>query len=68
MKLRTVFLAIAMFAAPCAAFAQQTFVGVRLKEIARAEGVQDNALIGYAARSAFRDRATRRATAPRCNR
>ncbi|MET4674928.1 MULTISPECIES: flagellar basal body P-ring protein FlgI [unclassified Luteibacter] len=27
--------------------AQQTFVGVRLKEIARAEGVQDNALIGY---------------------
>lgn len=25
----------------------QTFVGVRLKEIARAEGVQDNALIGY---------------------
>jgi len=28
-------------------FAQQTFVGVRLKEIARAEGVQDNALIGY---------------------
>lgn len=30
-----------------AALAQQTFVGVRLKEIARAEGVQDNALIGY---------------------
>ena len=29
------------------ACAQQTFVGVRLKEIARAEGVQDNALIGY---------------------
>lgn len=29
------------------AWAQQTFVGVRLKEIARAEGVQDNALIGY---------------------
>lgn len=29
------------------ATAQQTFVGVRLKEIARAEGVQDNALIGY---------------------
>lgn len=27
--------------------AGQTFVGVRLKEIARAEGVQDNALIGY---------------------
>jgi len=25
----------------------QSFVGVRLKEIARAEGVQDNALIGY---------------------
>jgi flagellar P-ring protein precursor FlgI len=25
----------------------QTFVGVRLKEVARAEGVQDNALIGY---------------------
>lgn len=29
------------------AVAGQTFVGVRLKEIARAEGVQDNALIGY---------------------
>jgi len=29
------------------AAAGQTFVGVRLKEIARAEGVQDNALIGY---------------------
>ena len=37
-----------MAVAACAASAQtQTFVGVRLKEIARAEGVQDNALIGY---------------------
>jgi flagellar P-ring protein precursor FlgI len=42
--------AIAGLAAACALplHAQtQTFVGVRLKEIARAEGVQDNALIGY---------------------
>lgn len=40
-----------LLAAACllaaSAHAQQTFVGVRLKEIARAEGVQDNALIGY---------------------
>ncbi|NII74885.1 flagellar P-ring protein precursor FlgI [Dyella sp. SG562] len=39
-----VLLAVAAFAASAQT---QTFVGVRLKEIARAEGVQDNALIGY---------------------
>jgi len=40
--------AVLMAVAACAASAQtQTFVGVRLKEVARAEGVQDNALIGY---------------------
>lgn len=40
--------AVLLAVAACAASAQtQTFVGVRLKEIARAEGVQDNALIGY---------------------
>ncbi|WP_266157657.1 flagellar basal body P-ring protein FlgI, partial [Dyella silvatica] len=41
-------LAVALFA--CVGISQvhaQGFVGVRLKEIARAEGVQDNALIGY---------------------
>lgn len=43
---RLAWLALALCLAPTA-FAQQTFVGVRLKEIARAEGVQDNALIGY---------------------
>lgn len=40
-------LALVMLFACAPLAAQQTFVGVRLKEIARAEGVQDNALVGY---------------------
>jgi flagellar P-ring protein precursor FlgI len=44
---RMLFMLLAGFAFAPPATATQTFVGVRLKEIARAEGVQDNALIGY---------------------
>jgi flagellar P-ring protein FlgI len=44
-RILTVLLTCLTFMGP--AVAGQTFVGVRLKEIARAEGVQDNALIGY---------------------
>jgi flagellar P-ring protein precursor FlgI len=46
--MRRLFAAVLLACIPASAvFGQQTFTGVRLKEIARAEGVQDNALIGY---------------------
>ena len=40
-------IAMVLVAALAPASLAQSFVGVRLKEIARTEGVQDNALIGY---------------------